>query len=159
MKGHDTCGSSTFKAGQSAASSNHKGLDETGLLCQCCRHGVVLRCANLKKGENYRVVHYMHNFAFEKNVRFFCYDIVCRYWDFAKKVGESFPQCKDMTENMRPFLSRFHGKAHGWDCQVIVISFAFFEELLNILFSFFRRYGVVIIKKDQQGLWARNRNK
>nr|CAH0108476.1 unnamed protein product [Daphnia galeata] len=50
---------------------------------------------------------------------FFCNDVVCKYWPFAIKVGHLFPEYKQLTKGMIPFLSRFHGLGHSWTCRVL----------------------------------------
>jgi hypothetical protein len=75
------------------------------------------------QGETYRHIHYCHNVAQQHNATFFCSDVVCHYWAFAGKVGQLLPEFRQMTEGMKPFLSRFHGKNHGWQCQASFFSF------------------------------------
>ena len=126
--GHGTCGASTFKAGKSdSSSSSYKKLDETGLISICCRHGTILRMANMYKGETYRIVAYLHNFAANIKTKFFCYDVICRYWPFVQKLGRINSIFKRLSDRMLPFLSRFHGKAHQWLCQVTFYSLSFFK--------------------------------
>ena len=71
-------------------------------------------------GETYRHVLFLHGYAKEKNCRFFCYDVVCRYWIFllntkTEKLRERF---KSLIEQTVDFLLRWHGKTHAWFCQV-----------------------------------------
>ena len=82
---HDTCGSSTFYSGQQDSTGRFTKLDETGLVVMCCRHGVTFRAANMFRGETYRIVAFLHNFALTHRVSFFCFDVICQYWPFAKK--------------------------------------------------------------------------
>lgn len=74
----------------------------------------------MEKGESYRHILYLHNFALQENFKFFCYDVICNYWPFAKDVGKKLEteDFKKHTEEMVPFLSRFHGKTHTMFCQV-----------------------------------------
>lgn len=87
----------------------------------CCRHGITLRAANMFRGETYRIIAFLHAFALKSKVLFFCYDVICRYWPFAQKLGQKNPNFAEFTTLMKPFLSRFHGKAHEWICQVILL--------------------------------------
>ena len=118
-KGNATCGGSTFKAGKSDSHSHSKKMDETGIVCMCCRHGLVLRAANIHRGETYRVIAFLQWWALQFGILFFCYDVICRYWPFAKKLGNIDCRFACLTTMMKPFLSRFHGKAHAWSCQVL----------------------------------------
>ena len=118
LKGHGTCGASTFKAGKSDSSSQYRGLDETGIVCMCCRHGVILRAANMYPGETYRIICFLQMYVYKLNIIFFCYDVICRYQPFAKKLGIKNFLYAVLTTKMKRFLSRFHGNAHEWICQV-----------------------------------------
>lgn len=113
------CGSLEYKAGKEE-SSKFRNLDETGLMISTCRHGIILTAINIFGGENYRYVHFMHKKAFQNNVKFFAYDVICKYWPFAKKVGSKLEQFAYMTEEMVPYLSRMHGQTHEMICQVLV---------------------------------------
>jgi hypothetical protein len=62
QKGFDNCGNCTYKAGKENT-SRHRTQDETGFGSACCRHCVVLVTANLKTGENYRVVNFFSTFS------------------------------------------------------------------------------------------------
>ena len=83
-----------------------------------CRHGVILCAANMKTGENYRLVHCLQKEAWDMNVKFFCYDVVCRFQPFSENVSRAFDEFSSITESMQPFLSRMHGKTHHYACQV-----------------------------------------
>ncbi|KZS01797.1 Uncharacterized protein APZ42_001435, partial [Daphnia magna] len=116
----DSCGSAEYKAGK-ADSSQKKGLAETGMVFCTCRHGVLWRALDMDKGESYRHILYLHDFALQQKLKFFCYDVVCNYWPFAKDVGTKLEteDFKKHTEKMVPFLSRFHGKTHKMFCQLL----------------------------------------
>jgi len=85
------------------------------------------------RGETYRLVAYFHFLARKLNILFFCYDVICKYWGFAKKISDKAKLGKFNEElnkilstivtEMLPFLSRFHGQAHAWFCQVSLIIF------------------------------------
>ncbi|KAK4021895.1 hypothetical protein OUZ56_007384 [Daphnia magna] len=123
QKGYDNCGNSTYKAGKETT-SRHRTQDETGLGSACCRHGVVLVAANLKTGENYRIVHFFQHFLWTIGYIYFCYDVICNYEKFLKdliKVSEGHllhGEWARMSKEMVGFLSVLHGRTHTWDCQV-----------------------------------------
>jgi len=101
-----TCGDSSWHAAGNAIKKK-KNLSETGLEIAGCRHAV-----NMMYGEIYGYAHYMQlNFFWPKNVQFFWYDVVCKYWPWIQKHN------KEVSE-MKPALSVMHAKAHAWYCQV-----------------------------------------
>ncbi|KAK4009678.1 hypothetical protein OUZ56_018824 [Daphnia magna] len=97
-KGDDVCGSSAWKAARGDSSSK-RNIDITGLEMMSCTH------------------------AYEKGTKFFGNDVIFKYWPFAVKVGNLFadsnPEYKKLTQDMVPFLSRFHGLGHSWACRVL----------------------------------------
>lgn len=105
-----------FKAARSDSSKFHKS-DETGVIMTPCRHGVVLAAMNMFRGETFVHTLFMHILCYSLGCKFFCNDVICRYWKFAKRVAESFPEYAGLTE-MGKFLPRMHAKAHKWACQV-----------------------------------------
>ncbi|KAK4024214.1 hypothetical protein OUZ56_009601 [Daphnia magna] len=109
-KGDDLCGSSTWKAAKGETSSK-RNLDITGLEMMSCTHGTVVYSANLFKGETFKHTHLQHLKSHEMGTKFFCNDVVCKYWPFAIKVGHLFPEYQQLTKDVTPFLSRFHGLA------------------------------------------------
>ena len=122
------CGNSIFKAGK-ADGSQFRNMDQTGFMSMSCRHNVVLATADMYRGETYRLVAFFHLLALRLGVLFFCYDVICRYWGFAQKIAR-LAQEKKLSEELNnllsvlvtktlPFLSRFHGQAHAWFCQVM----------------------------------------
>lgn len=116
-KGDDLCGSSTWKAAKGETSSK-RNLDITGLEMMSCTHGTVVYSANLFKGETFKHTHLQHLKSHEMGTTFFCNDVVCKYWPFAIKVGHLFPEYQQLTKDVTPFLSRFHGLGHSWTCRV-----------------------------------------
>lgn len=130
-KKKDTCGRAAYKAGKSDA-IGRKGLSETGGVFCTCRHGYLLRAVDMLKGETYRHVHYLHDFAYRSGCKFLCYDVVCKYWSFAADISEELEEFKCHTKNMQPFLSRWHGKTHAWYCQVYYL-FIFLRVFLKLL--------------------------
>ncbi|XP_045033341.1 uncharacterized protein LOC116926690 [Daphnia magna] len=114
-KNKENCGAAVYQAAKTTSSSM-KGLDETGLLIMSCRHGWVWRELNLFMGETYRYVLYLHEYAKDKNVRFFCSDVVCQYWIFLLKVTQT-EELRERFEGLITltidFLSRWHGKTHA----------------------------------------------
>lgn len=90
-----------------------KNLSATGLEIAGCRHAIAQRAVNMMYGEIYGYAHYMQlNFFLPKNVQFFWYDVVCKYWPWIQKHN------KEVSEKMKPALSVMHAKAHAWYCQV-----------------------------------------
>ena len=84
-----------------------------------CRHLIILGAIDLHVGESYRHAHFMHHWLYELGYRIFSYDILCLYWKWAEKVGISMPQYKHLTDEMIPFLARFHALAHVWYCYML----------------------------------------
>ncbi|XP_045027137.1 uncharacterized protein LOC116919408 [Daphnia magna] len=129
--------------------------DETGLGSACCRHGVVLVAANLKTGENYRIVHFFQHFLWTIGYIYFCYDVICNYEKFLKdliKVSEGHllhGEWARMSKEMVGFLSVLHGRTHTWDCQVInngrwrEWACASLGEEQEQVFARFAKYGLV----------------
>lgn len=111
------CGGAAFKAAKIDASKTSKS-DETGLLLSVCRHGCGLGSLNMYEGESMTYTLFLHKLAFEKNCKYFCNDVICRYEKFSKNVCLAFPEYKPMTQ-MKGFLPRMHAKAHQWQCQVL----------------------------------------
>ncbi|XP_046640243.1 uncharacterized protein LOC124322600 [Daphnia pulicaria] len=115
----DTCGGASYKAGKSDSVNDRTGLAETGIVFCTCRHGYLLRGVDMAKGETYRHVHYLHDYALRSGCEFLCYDVVCQYWTFAEDLSKVNNEFKPHTETMKPFLSRWHGKTHAWYCQIL----------------------------------------
>lgn len=149
------CGDSVFKAARSDAGKYRK-LDETGIMMRSCRHGIVDKAVNMHQGETFRHTHFMHKDLPEKNCKFLCNDVICHYWDFAKKVGQLFPQFASMTDLMNPFLSRMHLKLHVWYCQVrlkiklIFWDIYFFIYLKKIVWSGHWMEGAALTVGEEQ---------
>ncbi len=120
----DTCGGASHKAGR-ADSNGRKGLSETGVVFSTCPHGYLIRAVDMVKGETYRHVHYLHDWAFRSGYKFICYDAVCKYWPFAQDVGRLIEELVTHITKMLPFLSRWHGKTHAWYCQVKILRMDF----------------------------------
>lgn len=102
----------------SNTSSKFKGLDETGIVMCCCRHGFILGALNLHCGESFRHTHYMHKEIAAKGYKFLGSDVVCMYWKFAERVGLVLEEFRPLTEKMTGFLGRLHATTHIWTCQV-----------------------------------------
>ncbi|KAK4024213.1 hypothetical protein OUZ56_009600 [Daphnia magna] len=98
-KGDDLCGSSTWKAAKGETSSK-RNLDITGLEMMSCTHGTVVYSANLFKGETFKHTHLQHLKSHEMGTKFFCNDVVCKYWPFAIKVGHLFPEYQQLTKDV-----------------------------------------------------------
>lgn len=108
----------------------------------CCRHGVILRAVNMFRGETFRHTNFIHKFMAESDTEFISSDVICKYWNFARKVSDrlSANEINDSSNshtnetrpwhvkiaNMKPFLPRMHAKAHVWYCQVRLLLNGFF---------------------------------
>ncbi|KZS05266.1 Uncharacterized protein APZ42_031593 [Daphnia magna] len=86
------CGNSEFQASKEV-SMRYKSLDETGILMASCGHGVIHCAVNMYE--------------------------VCHYWPWLKALGDNLKEFKPLFTEMYPFLSRLHGQAHAWYCQVL----------------------------------------
>ncbi|XP_046650581.1 uncharacterized protein LOC124341692 [Daphnia pulicaria] len=112
-----------------------------------CGHGVIQCSIDMHEGETFRhtfashvKVHSLKNQKQHKNLnitetekntedesantvffgpKFFVNDVVCQYWPFAIKMGELSEAYSYLTSDMVPFLSRLHGQAHSWPCQIL----------------------------------------
>lgn len=113
------CGGSVFQAAKSDSGGKRK-MDETGIIVSSCRHGVILGAINMYHGETYTHTHFIHKMCWALKCKYFCYDVVCRYWPFATEVGNKFPEFKGMTSEMQGMLPICHAKAHSYECQVTV---------------------------------------
>lgn len=112
------CGLSNWKAAGEDSLRSKKNVDITGSVVTSCNHGSIVYSSNMFKGETFKHTHLQHIKAHEGQATFFCSDVVCKYWPFAEKVGQLFPEYAELTQDMQPFLSRFHGRGHSWDCRV-----------------------------------------
>lgn len=131
-----------------------------------CRHGVVLCAANMYRGETYRLVAFFHMMAHRLKILFFCYDVICRYWPFARKLAQLGKAGKlgsdlnhliaTMVDKMLPFLSRFHGQAHAWFCQVSQNDSFPLKTLIICLVL--RSYGLVTFKSMPLLVWGKNKS-
>lgn len=112
------CGNSDWQAAREV-SKRYKHLDETGVVTGCCGHGTMQAAVNMKEGETYRhtlcVQRKMHD---EKKAKFVVSDVICKFWPFLLSLISLLPALGPLYNDMRPFLSRLHGKAHAWHCQV-----------------------------------------
>lgn len=77
------------------------------------------------------------------------------------KLGNLSAEVADLTEKMRPFLSRFHGKAHSWWCQVLSIKLLFINLIrLTLFFSkilwfgHWRKGGAATVGEEQEQRFA-----
>lgn len=84
-----------------------KILSETGLEISGCRHGLAQHSINMMYGEVYGYAHYLQvNYYLPKQVQYFWYDVVCKYWPWLKKNDPG------TSQKMKPALSVMHSKAH-----------------------------------------------
>lgn len=114
------CGGSVFKAATIDAKTTNK-YDVTGLIVSACRHGLIRGAINMHHGETFTHTHFMPYMCYRLNCQSFCYDVICRYWDFAKRVSRVFPEFRAMMSSMNGFLPMMHAKAHHLPCQVFNI--------------------------------------
>lgn len=106
------CGESNWRAAGNTI-KKRRNLSETGLEISGCRHGLAQHAINMMYGEVYGYAHYLQvNYYIPKQVQFFWYDVVCKYWPWLKKNDPGTAQ------KMNPALSVMHAKAHTWSCQV-----------------------------------------
>lgn len=160
-KGDDVCGSSAWKAARGDSYSK-RNINITGLEMMSCTHGTVVYSANLFKGETYKHTYLQHLKAYEKGTKFFCNDVICKYWPFAVKVGNLFadsnPEYKKLTQDMVPFLSRSHGLGHFWACRVHILLLLTKE--IQFINNFFRRFCTMDTGRKMGWIcWVKNRSK
>lgn len=55
--------------------------------------------------------------ASSKSAKFFCMDVMCKYWPYLQRMVKTFPELEPLL-NMKPFLSVVHAKAHDFKCEV-----------------------------------------
>ena len=112
------CGGSVFKAAKEDSNAVAK-YDETGLVVSTCKHWVVHCAINMFKGESFTHALYMHNEAYKRGAKNFCYDVICRYQKWLKtKVVRNFKEYRKLATEMGGFLPIMHSQAHHWPCQV-----------------------------------------
>lgn len=58
------------------------------------------------------------------DITFFCMDVVCKYWPYLQRVSTNCPELQPL-QNMRPFLSVVHAKAHDFKCEVGIIQYMY----------------------------------
>lgn len=114
-----TCGNSEFKAAQEV-SSQRKNLDVAGNMMGSCGHGTILTSVDMKESETYRHTLLLTKEVLEeRNCKFLVNDVVCHFCVFLTSLAVLLPEAfGDFTKKLIPFLSRLHGQAHGWYCQL-----------------------------------------
>ncbi|XP_056597167.1 uncharacterized protein LOC130415452 isoform X2 [Triplophysa dalaica] len=118
VSGKGTCGTSTWAAARETSKKTNSKCDEEGLEVAVCRHCILLRGLNMFRGEIFAYPLFLQNdLATKTNCKFFCTDIMCRYWPYLQKVAQAFPEMKKLTQ-MKPFLSVMHAKGHSTKCEV-----------------------------------------
>ncbi|KAI9550780.1 hypothetical protein GHT06_004567 [Daphnia sinensis] len=83
---------------------------------------VIKRMASLAHAETYKHTHLQQLKSVESGAAYFCNDVVCKFKPFCEKITLKFPERKDFQRAataQKWFLSRFHGRAHSWDCRVL----------------------------------------
>ncbi len=117
-----------------------------------CTHGSVVYSANLFIGETFKHTHLQHLKSHKMGTKFFCNDVICKYWPYATKVANVFsnsnPEYKKLTKEMKPFLSRFHGEGHPWHCRVQTYWYLIEHRNSNSLIL--RLFGMAIGRKGQR---------
>lgn len=106
-------------AARESASKSASKLDEEGVEVAVCRHGFLLKGLNMFRGEIFAYPLYLQKQLASQTVKFFCSDVICKYWPYLERVVRFCPELEDLL-NMRPFLSIMHAKAHSWMCEVII---------------------------------------
>ena len=105
------CGETNWRAAGNILRKK-KNVAETGLEIAGCRHALAQKAVNMFQGEVYGYAHFLQcNYFIPKNVEFFWYDVVCKYWPWLEKHD------KINKNKMKPALSVMHAKAHSWSCQ------------------------------------------
>ncbi|KAK4045348.1 hypothetical protein OUZ56_032885 [Daphnia magna] len=114
------CGNSEFKAAQEV-SSQRKNLDVAGNMMVSCGHATILTSVDMKESESYRhTLLLARKVLKERNCKFLVNDVVCHFWFFLASLAVLLPKAfGDFTQRLIPFLSRLHGQAHAWYCQII----------------------------------------
>jgi len=122
VHGKGICGTSTWAAARETSKNTNNKCDEEGLEVAVCRHCILLRGLNMFRGEIFAYPLFLQKeLATKTNCKFFCTDIMCRYWPYLQKVALAFPEMQNLTE-MKPFLSVMHAKRHSTKCEVNVYS-------------------------------------
>lgn len=113
------CGNSEFKAAQEVA-SQRKSLTVAGNMMGSCGHATILTSVDMKESETYRHTLLLTKEVLEKrNCKFLVNDVVCHFWVFLANLAMLLPKAYGaFTTRLTPFLSRLHGQAHAWFCQV-----------------------------------------
>ncbi|XP_032366186.1 uncharacterized protein LOC116684918 [Etheostoma spectabile] len=117
VAGRSNCGGEWSAARETSQRSSSK-VDETGLELAVCRHGVLLAALNMFRGEIFAYPMFLQQLLASKHdVTFFCMDVVCKYWPYLQRISTNCPELQPL-QNMRPFLSVVHAKAHDFKCEV-----------------------------------------
>ncbi|XP_028452075.1 uncharacterized protein LOC114567259 isoform X3 [Perca flavescens] len=117
VTGRGICGGEWLAAQETSYRSRSK-VDEEGLELAVCGHGVLLAALNMFRGEIYAYPMFLQNQLVPKHdITFFCMDVACKYWPYLQRVCSDCPELQSL-QNMRPFLSVLHAKAHDFKCEV-----------------------------------------
>ncbi|XP_026100170.1 uncharacterized protein LOC113071007 isoform X3 [Carassius auratus] len=118
VHGKGICGTSTWAVARETSKKTNTKCDEEGLEVAVCRHSILLRGLNMFRGEIFAYPLFLQKeLATKTNCKFFCTDIMCRYWPYLQKVAQAFPEMQNLTQ-MKPFLSVMHAKGHSTKCEV-----------------------------------------
>lgn len=114
--GRGVCGGQ-WTAAREVSRRSSSNIDEEGLEIAVCRHGVLLGALNMYRGEIFAYPLYLQNQLANRQIKFFCMDVTCKYWPYLHKVAKKCPELNQLLD-MKPFLSVFHAKAHDFKCEV-----------------------------------------
>ena len=137
-------------------SNKYKKLEGTGgeIVMAACRHDVVHTAVEMHEGETFRDTLTAHIECRNSNAQFLINDVICQYWDFAKGIEPLMPKYQYLTENMRHFLSRVHGQAHGWYCQA---SFVSTRQTQKFQLTFYYCIGSIFWPLEKRGMYVTRR--
>ncbi|KAJ0037241.1 hypothetical protein NL108_018405 [Boleophthalmus pectinirostris] len=96
------CGSSQCTAAKETARKSSSKIDEEGVEVAVCRHGFLLRGLNMYRGEIFAYPLYLQKELSHFNVKFFCMDIICKYWPYLQRVAQQCPEMGELMD-MPPF--------------------------------------------------------
>ena len=102
----DVWGNNFFKASRIDSGKINPKSDETWLILCTCPHDMVPLTCTTKKHS--RIPISFTTWARYRIASYFCNDVACKYWKFAIRVRQGFPQNMPMVNEMNGFLPRMH---------------------------------------------------
>jgi len=106
VHGKGICGTSTWAAARETSKKTNNKCDEEGLEVAVCRHCILLRGLNMFRGEIFAYPLFLQKeLATKTNCKFFCTDIMCRYWPYLQKCGSSIPRSAKLNSDEAISLS------------------------------------------------------